>query len=346
MHKYLATRLKALLPVLLMVSSLAVASPEQLREAVSVYYAGKPQQAVDLIKPLALAGDVEAQYLLGNILYSLSKTAQSTDFESPINWYQMAADQGVADANYALGVIYGNHWNRSNNPQQAALGITHYQKALDQGFGKAEPPLRKLISGSGLTLKKAMKLAIEKSPPPAVIAEPVSKPAKAEAVKVEAKLAVIKPVVETEPPKMDEAEKDSITVPELALSDQAVAESEANSDGELIEIELAEVVDQCTKYTPTGYEYYAQTIVGAWLTGKAKIKSIRNDAANPGSKIFQFDENDSGMKIAFTLKAVPDSVASQFQSGSNFEVNSVINASKLEGTSCSVDLSYRLAAGN
>jgi hypothetical protein len=42
-------------------------------EAVKRYYAGFPEEAISMIKPLALSGNVDAQYLLGNILYSLSK---------------------------------------------------------------------------------------------------------------------------------------------------------------------------------------------------------------------------------------------------------------------------------
>ena len=101
--------------VLLFSPALLHAGSAELNEAVKQYYAGNPEQALGLLEPIALDGDVEAQYLMGNILYSLSNSGKYQDLGDPVKWYQMAADQGVADASYAIGVIYYNNWNESND---------------------------------------------------------------------------------------------------------------------------------------------------------------------------------------------------------------------------------------
>lgn len=339
MGRYFAKRLITFLSVLLVVSSLASASSDELQKAVTVYYAGHPHEAVDMIKPLAAAGDVEAQYLLGNILYSLSKTQQFNDFEDPTRWYQMAADQGVADASYALGVIHNNNWDKSRDKQQAALAITHFHKAFDQGFKEAELPLEKLISRSGLTLKKAMKLARKNSPVPVVEAKPVIEAAKEPEAMVVAKVAVVKPIVETDTVSADEAGKAIIVVP-----DEIATPSETDIDEDpIITIQLADIVDQCTKYTREGFDYYADTIRGAILTGRAKIKSIRADPANPGAQIIQLRDNKFGMTISFNLNEVPNSIANNYQAGDQFRVSGIITDSKIAESSCEVNVAYQLA---
>jgi len=299
----------AFLSVLLLVSNLAFANSDDLQKAVKAYYAGHPHEAVDMIKPLAVAGDVDAQYLLGNILYSLSKTKQFNGFEDPTKWYQMAADQGVADASYALGVIYNNNWEKSGDKQQAALAMTHFQKAFDQGFKKAEKPLQRLKSRSGLTLKKAMKLAREN-----------------------AQVAEVEPVV-------------IATIEEQAKVTTAVTVSkdESSDEGQTITIQLADIVEQCTKYTPEGFDSYADTIRGAMLAGKAKIKTISADPANPGAQIIRLRDNRFGMTVTFDINEVPVSIAKKYKAGDQFGVSGIVTDSKIAESSCVVSVAYQLA---
>ncbi len=121
-----------------------VMASAELDQAVKTYYAGYPDRAIGMIRPLAIAGDVEAQYLLGNILYGLASSGQSQGREDPIKWYIVAAQQGSAEANYALGVIYNNVWTKSQQKHDAELARAYYQKAQDLGHKKTLAALARL----------------------------------------------------------------------------------------------------------------------------------------------------------------------------------------------------------
>ncbi len=135
--------------------SVAIGAPE-IDEAVKKYYGGFPDEAISMIKPMALAGDVDAQYLLGNILYSLSKTEKYNDIDDPVKWYEMAAEQNSAVANYALGVIFHNKWIKSRDKKDAATAVIYYQRAADLGYKKAQAPLNKVKSRSGISHQEAV----------------------------------------------------------------------------------------------------------------------------------------------------------------------------------------------
>jgi len=119
------------------------ASPS-LDEAVKKYYAGRTDEAIDMIRPLAVAGDAEAQYLLGNILYTLANSGGGDVLEDPAIWYRLAAAQDSAPANYALGVIHNNRWLRSHRDEDARLARSYLQRALDLGEPKARTALDRL----------------------------------------------------------------------------------------------------------------------------------------------------------------------------------------------------------
>ncbi len=137
----------------LFVNSVLVASVE-LDRAKKTYYAGYPDQAIAMIRPLAISGDVEAQYLLGNILYGLSNAGQSSHREGPIKWYKIAAQQDSAEANYALGVIHNNDWIKNHQKGDAELAKSYYQKAQDLGHKKAFAALTRLTPQVDATNRK------------------------------------------------------------------------------------------------------------------------------------------------------------------------------------------------
>jgi uncharacterized protein len=53
-------------------------------------------------------------------------------------WYRKAADQGIANAQYNLGVFYANG---HGVPQDYVEAVKWYRKAADQGFAMAETNL-------------------------------------------------------------------------------------------------------------------------------------------------------------------------------------------------------------
>ena len=75
-------------------------------------------EAVKQFRPLAEAGDSEAQAHLGSLYYVGKGVEQNID--SSYNWYKKAADQGNVDAQYSIGNMYllGEGVEQSN--QQAA----------------------------------------------------------------------------------------------------------------------------------------------------------------------------------------------------------------------------------
>ena len=135
-----------LVPVLLLVVANLWASPADLDQAAQKYHAGYPDQAIAILKPLALKGDMHAQNLLGNIIYGLATTDPSRTSEDPFKWYRMAAVQGSPEASYALGVIYNNHWLQGKSEEDGRLAEYYYQQAFDRGYARAEAPLMQMAA--------------------------------------------------------------------------------------------------------------------------------------------------------------------------------------------------------
>ncbi len=122
------------------------AGQADLDRAVERYYAGYPGQAIAMLEPLALAGDADAQYLLGNVVYALAQSGLAPAGQEATRWYRMAAEQGSAEAGYALGVIYNNRWLEKRDARDARLAEHYYQLAADLGYEKAQAPLLKLAA--------------------------------------------------------------------------------------------------------------------------------------------------------------------------------------------------------
>ncbi len=118
----------------------------EIDRAVKKYYAGYPYQAIAMIRPVALSGDAKAQYLLGNILYSLSNSDGFAITEDPVKWYKVAAAQEYPEANYALGTIYQNIWINSDDKTDLGLAISYYEQADKFGHKTAKISLSKLKS--------------------------------------------------------------------------------------------------------------------------------------------------------------------------------------------------------
>ena len=132
------------LAVLMLASGASAANSKTLDAAVKQYYAGRPDTAIAMIEPLATAGDADAQYLLGNLLYTLAQANQPAGDPAP--WYRRAAAQGSAAAAYALGTLYQNRWLQSRRDDDAEQARAAYQRALELGDGNARAALDKLAA--------------------------------------------------------------------------------------------------------------------------------------------------------------------------------------------------------
>ena len=78
-------------------------------------------------KQLAEQGKAEAQYNLG-LMYSLGKDIPKNDPEA-IKWYLRAAEQGFAEAQTNLGLMYGKGQGIEQNFNEA---VKWYRLAAEQ----------------------------------------------------------------------------------------------------------------------------------------------------------------------------------------------------------------------
>jgi|GEM_PF-2996725 len=89
--------------------------------------------SIDEWIPLALRGDAQAQFNLGQLYQSGQGVTQ--DFHQAAVWYLKAADQGLAQAQHNLGLLYVNGQGVTKNHQQS---IDWYRKAAEQGVAQAQ----------------------------------------------------------------------------------------------------------------------------------------------------------------------------------------------------------------
>jgi len=332
MDRYIKQILKGLIPVLLMVSNCVVASSAELNNAILIYYAGLPHQAISLIKPLALSGDSDAQYLLGNILYSLSTTNKSDDTEDPVEWYKMAAVQGSPDANYSLGVIFHNKWVKSRRQQDIAIAIFYYEKAVELGVEDAQAYLSSLKSRYPTSNKSQMasksSLSTERTKPTDQI--PVETgTAESGAVK-SATIAKQSPVKKSE-------QESSVA----SLTDTPSQIPQGNREQASITVNLADVASQCKNYTRVGFNYYAESILGALLVGSAKIDTIESRPSKPDTRLVTLTHQISDIEILLALDGVPKEVVAGLKPGRDFGISGIVGRSQKEGSICDLMLTYQ-----
>lgn len=83
-------------------------------DAATVYARGEYKQAMDLWRPLAEAGDPEAQYALGYMYRNGQGVPASA--ATAFDWYMKAAEQGLAKAQVKTALMYakGDGVDQSN----------------------------------------------------------------------------------------------------------------------------------------------------------------------------------------------------------------------------------------
>jgi hypothetical protein len=332
MDRYIKQILKGLIPVLLMVSNSVVAGSAELNNAIQIYYAGLPHQAISLIKPLALSGDSDAQYLLGNILYSLSKTNKLDDAEDPVEWYKMAAVQGSPDANYALGVIFHNNWVESQRQQDITIAIFYYEKAVELGVEDAQAHLSSLKSRNTTSNKSQM---ASKSGSSTERTKPTSQ------MPVEtgtAESGTVKSATIAKPSPVRNSEQESSVA---SLTDTPSQNPQGDREQVSITVNLADVASQCKNYTRVGFNYYAESIIGALLVGSAKIDAIESRPSKPDTRLVKLTHQISDIEILLALDGVPKEVAAELKPGRDFGISGIVGRSQKEGSVCDLMLTYQ-----
>ena len=100
------------------------------------YQRGDYKTAVMWYRKSANQGFANAQYNLG-VMYDTGQGVLKNDKQA-VRWYRKSADQGFANAQFNLGVMYANGQGVLKNDKQAVMW---YRKSANQGFANAQTNL-------------------------------------------------------------------------------------------------------------------------------------------------------------------------------------------------------------
>ena len=130
--------------MLVAIGGAATAGP--LEDAVAAYQRGDYVTALRLWRPLAEQGDADAQFHLG-VMYESGQGGLRNDAEA-IKWYRKAAEHDDAVAQFNLGIMYAKGEGVSPNHAEAALW---YRLAADHGLAGAQFNLGMMyVEGQGV----------------------------------------------------------------------------------------------------------------------------------------------------------------------------------------------------
>ena len=102
---------------LLMILPTSSVGADQLQDGIDAYLKGDYAQAIRLFRPLAEQGHADAQYSLG-IMYQKGQGLHQ-DYTQAALWYRKAAEQGVTMAQAGLSYLYATG---RGVPQDYVLG--------------------------------------------------------------------------------------------------------------------------------------------------------------------------------------------------------------------------------
>ncbi|BBU63598.1 hypothetical protein MSC49_35330 [Methylosinus sp. C49] len=103
------------------------------------------QDVLGVIKEIAAAGDASAQYELG-LRYSEGRGGAPRDPKIAFQWFEKAAEKGLAPAQYRLGSIYEKGMGVERDYAKA---LSWYKRAADAGNARAMHNLAVLHAGGG-----------------------------------------------------------------------------------------------------------------------------------------------------------------------------------------------------
>ena len=114
--------------------------PRLFRIAAAVIVAGglavvglSAQDNLDAVRQAADQGDAEAQYNLG-VMYNTGMGVLQDDAEA-VRWFRLAAEQGQAEAQFFLGVMYNTGMGVLKDDAEA---VRWFQLSADQGHASAQ----------------------------------------------------------------------------------------------------------------------------------------------------------------------------------------------------------------
>jgi len=140
--------------------SMLIASAD-MPSAITLYESGDYEAAFDSLVGIADEGSAEAQYLLG-LMYAQGQGV-SQDFYQAGKMYRLAGDQGHAGAQINLGSLFENCYG--NGPCNSEKAAFWYRRAADQGNPIAQYNLGVMYGvGEGVAKNEwAAKILLRKS---------------------------------------------------------------------------------------------------------------------------------------------------------------------------------------
>ncbi len=130
--------------VLSLCSSVAIA--DNLADGTKALEKGNYAQAMELLRPLAVQGNAQAQLLVGS-MYSIG-TGVTQDYQKALKWFLLAAAQNDTGAQYNLGDMYEMGNGVTQDYQEA---LKWYRLAAEQGSAVAQYSLGSMYaSGNGV----------------------------------------------------------------------------------------------------------------------------------------------------------------------------------------------------
>jgi len=125
---------------LLFLARPSIAIVTEYRKAVDAYKKEDYKTSYNLILPLAKKGFAQAQYNLG-VMYGNGRGV-AKDYSKAIKWWNLAADQGNGKAQYNLGLMHEKGKGVKKNLKKAKKW---FQLASNQGLAKAQEKLNLLL---------------------------------------------------------------------------------------------------------------------------------------------------------------------------------------------------------
>ena len=125
---------------LLFLTTPSIAIVTEYQKAVDAYKKEDYKTSYKLILPLAKKGFAQAQYNLG-VMYGNGRGV-AKDYSKAIKWWNLAADQGNGKAQVNLGWMYEMG---KGVPKDARKAANWYQLASNQGHAQAQKKLNLIL---------------------------------------------------------------------------------------------------------------------------------------------------------------------------------------------------------
>jgi TPR repeat protein len=129
-------------------------SAQTYEDGIAAAQRGQYGVATKILLPLAEEGDSAAQLALGQIYYSRVSQGKSDrpsdDIREAEKWFRLAAEKGIALAQFGLGVIYNNRWatNQTETAQaeeEYTEAVSWHRLAAEQELAPAQMALANLL---------------------------------------------------------------------------------------------------------------------------------------------------------------------------------------------------------